>query len=78
MNSPAFIRSGRPSQCGGSSVKMMRGCEGVMGKLKPHWRCLYKLSASEEKATAYFVSRGRKKKIIHAICVITYDCSTQF
>lgn len=33
-----------------------------MGKLKPHRRCLYKLSASEERATACFVSGGMKKK----------------
>lgn len=65
LNSSAFIRSGRPSRRGGAGVEMMRGCEGVMGKLKPHRRCLYKLSASEERATACFVSGGMKKKKNH-------------
>ena len=44
-----------------STAQMMRGCEGVMGKLQTHWRCLYELSTMKRRATACFVPRWIKK-----------------
>lgn len=50
-----------------SRVEMMRGCEGVMGKLQTHWRCLYELSTMKRRAMAL----RWIKKIIFSVCFIT-------
>jgi len=65
-----------PSQRVDSKVEMMRGCEGVMGKLQTHWHRLYKLSATKSGATAHFVPRWIKK-IIFSVCFITENHFSQ-
>lgn len=58
MNLLAFIRR---TVCPSVLDPAWRGCEGVMGKLQTHWRCLYELSAMKRRATACFFPRWIKK-----------------
>lgn len=58
MNLQAFIRW---TVCPSVLDPEGRGCEGVMGKLQTHWRCLYELSTMKRRATACFFPRWIKK-----------------